>query len=73
MPQIVFAMMAGAGLYAASRLLGKMLESQADLARRQAENRSQQRTDAAVGPRDLGALVWDDQAGVYRPQSPTQH
>jgi hypothetical protein len=70
MPQVILAMIAGAGFYAASRWVAKVLEEQEELARRQA---SQDVTPRSRPPIDLGALEWDETAGVYRPQDQTRH
>jgi hypothetical protein len=69
MPQVVFAVIAGAGFYAATRWFARALEAQEELTRRRAHDATQHSGGRAAGPRDLGALEWDERAGVYRPRT----
>lgn len=55
----------GAAIYAGYRWLSREIMKRAAEVQREARQR-QQRT--AEAPKDLGALEWDDRAGVYRPQ-----
>lgn len=72
MPQVIFAMIAGAGFYAATRWFARALEAKEELARRRAQDGMPRTAARAAPPRDLGALEWDERSGVYRPQTPTQ-
>lgn len=66
MPQLALLMVAGAGLVAGYKWVTKELQRHADAtaeARAEADARA-----AADGPRDQGALVWDAQAGEFRPR-----
>ncbi len=73
MPQVVLALIASAGFYAASRWFARAIEAQEDLARRRAKDSTQRAGGRTAGPKDLGALEWDERAGVYRPRTPAQH
>lgn len=64
MPQLVFLAAVGAGLYAGSRLLG-FLASQ--MQSRAEASASQPTPTTDVPAKDLGALEYDPQAGVYKP------
>ena len=67
MPQVIALAIAGAGLYAACRWLSRGVrraiaragEAQEELARKARQN--------VRAPKDLGELVWDEEAEVYRP------
>jgi hypothetical protein len=62
MPQLVAFVVAGAGLYAGYRWVTRELK-RVGAAARATEDRQR-----AGGPRDLGALEWDEHAQVYRPK-----
>ncbi|MBL8564755.1 MAG: hypothetical protein JNM89_03455 [Hyphomicrobiaceae bacterium] len=70
MPQVVFLMIAGAGLYAGGRWAMRQLERMAAETARAAEEMRQHAEDAARSDtaRDLGALVLDPATGQYRPK-----
>lgn len=68
MPQVLLAIVAGAGLYAGYRWLSRKT-SEKPMRRAQAPSQSrpsQRRADAA---RDLGPLEFDAVSKVYRPRS----
>lgn len=69
MPQVLLLIAAGAGLYAGYKWLSKELQSAVAEAERSAEQARAQK-DAAVEPKDLGALELDASTGVYRPSRP---
>lgn len=64
MPQVLALVIAGAGLYAGLKWMSRVLAQTA--AARQAE--AEARKQARGGPKDLGTLEYDPQAGVYRPR-----
>ncbi len=61
MPQIATAVFAGAAILLCYRFVQKQLGRQAATARANAPSRTHRM-------QDLGALVWDEQARVYRPR-----
>jgi hypothetical protein len=63
MPQVIVLGLAGAGLYAGCRWLARELRRALEAA----EAASKDVAAKSIGPRDLGALEWDAEAGVYRP------
>jgi hypothetical protein len=68
MPQLVGLVVVGAGLYAAYKALGRMVQQVAVQATR-AEEELRRRTAAAGAiEKDLGALEWDEVQQVYRPK-----
>ena len=67
MPQVIALAIAGAGLLAGYKWLSR--EFQRAMAEVEAgEEMQRQQAQAAVLPKDLGALEWDADAGVYRPR-----
>lgn len=66
MPQIVAAVIIGAGVAAGVKWLSREVSRAAKAARLAAEELKQNR-QAAAGPKDLGALELDAATGVYRP------
>jgi hypothetical protein len=67
MPHLVALALAGAGLYAGYRWVARQLDRVAAEAER-AETEMRRRASEITGePLDLGNLVWDEKAGVYRP------
>lgn len=66
MPPVLIAVAAAAGIYAGLKLIARGLELQAEAAMR----RKDEAQAKAAAPRDLGALEWDEAAGVYRPRAP---
>ncbi len=65
MTQLATAILAGAAMLLGYRLIQKQAERQAEAVRATARAARQQ---AGRVQRDLGALVWDEHAGVYRPR-----
>ena len=61
MTQFVTALLAGAAMLLGYKLMRKQAERQAEAVRAT-------RNDAARVQKDLGALVWDERSGVYRPR-----
>jgi hypothetical protein len=59
MPQLVTAVFAGAALLAGYKWMKRETLRQAKATQRARDSR---------GARDLGALVWDETSGVYRPR-----
>jgi hypothetical protein len=66
MPQIVAAVLIGAGLAAGMKWLVKELSKVAD-PMRVAPHERERSQPVACAPKDLGALVYDAKSGVYRP------
>lgn len=66
MPQIVAAVLIGAGVAAGVKWLAKEMDRAANATRLAAEE-LKQRQPATVAPKDLGALELDAESGVYRP------
>jgi hypothetical protein len=66
MPQVIALAIAGAGLIAGYRWLSREWRRvTADV--EAGEDLHRQATATGATPKDLGALVWDQEAGVYRP------
>jgi hypothetical protein len=65
MPQIVAAVLIGAGIAAGVKWLAKEVARAANVTRVAAEELKRRQPVAA--PRDLGTLEYDAKAGVYRP------
>ncbi len=66
MPQIVAAVLIGAGIAAGVKWLAKEVAKAAHATRLAPEDLKQRQT-VAVTPRDLGTLEYDAETGVYRP------
>jgi len=66
MPQVVAAVLIGAGIAAGMKWLAKEMSRAADAARKAQEHMAQRAPFRSV-PKDLGTLEWDSEAGVYRP------
>ena len=65
-PHLIMLAAVGAGLIAGYRMAHNSLKARE---RKQAAERAEREADKATsGPRDLGALVWDAEAGAYRPR-----
>lgn len=62
MPHVIVLVVAGAGLYAGYRWLTR--KARHALAERELKEQS---AEGSRTPKDLGQLVWDEAAGVYRP------
>jgi hypothetical protein len=68
MPQVVAAVLIGAGLAAGIKWLAQEVARAAQAARVAHDEFQRDETERAVTPpKDLGKLVWDAKAGVYRP------
>ncbi len=65
MPQLAIAVIVGAGLMAGYKWISRELQRQSDSAE---TSRAEAEHHEPVGPRDLGALEWDESAGVYKPR-----
>ncbi len=65
MPQVVAAVLIGAGIAAGFKWIAKEMARAADEARVAHEKMSGRNVGTA--PKDLGALEWDAKSGVYRP------
>ncbi len=68
MPQLLIAVLAGAGIFAASRAIARTLEAHAEANRQRAEARKRA-AQAGHHPKDLGSLEYDSATGVYRPKA----
>ena len=69
MPQVLVLMAAGVGLYTAYKWIAREAERASAAADRGREElRRAARGGSALGPKDLGELVWDETAGAYRPK-----
>ena len=66
MPQVVAAVLIGAGLAAGVKWLAKEMARAAQAARL-VNDKPKRREPVTAAPKDLGTLVWDAKAGVYRP------
>ena len=71
MPPLLVLIAAGAGLFTAYKWISKQAEQASDAARRAQDDlaRSMNQGHPAGAPKDLGALVWDEKSGAYRPKS----
>jgi hypothetical protein len=65
MPQVVAAVLIGAGIAAGFKWIAREMARAADEARVAHEDSVPRNVTTA--PKDLGALEWDAKAGVYRP------
>jgi hypothetical protein len=65
MPQIVVAVLIGAGISAGLKWIAKEMVRAADETR--VAHRETGRDNRGSAPKDLGALEWDAKRGVYRP------
>ncbi len=73
MPQVVAAVLIGAGIAAGVKWIAKEMARAADAARVAHDEVTRRREPAQVAPKDLGTLEWDAKAGVYRPSSRSTH
>lgn len=70
MPQVVAAVLIGAGIAAGLKWLTKELTRAGEQTRLATEELKRRGAAAAMRtPKDLGALEWDAEAGVYRPSA----
>lgn len=71
MPQLVIAVMIGAGVAAGAKWVARELARAADLARsthaHSTYDEMTRRPEMTPVLKDLGTLEWDAEAGVYRP------
>lgn len=70
MPQAVTALLVGAGIVAGVRWLAKEIARAAEATRLAHDELSREEKGASIPVKDLGTLVWDPQARVYRPNRP---
>ena len=69
MPQVIAAMIAGYSVYAGLKWLSRALTQTQNAAKRMEEEaRRQQGRTASNTPKDLGALEFDPETGVYKPR-----
>lgn len=68
MPQLVAAVIIGAGIAAGVKWLAREMSRATDVAR-EAHEQMTRGAELSSVPKDLGALEWDDEAGVYRPSN----
>jgi hypothetical protein len=68
MPQLVGLVVVGAGLYAAYKALGRMVQQVSVQATRAEEELQRRAAAAGAIEKDLGALEWDEVQQVYRPK-----
>ena len=67
MPQLLVLMAAGAGLYSVYKWISREADKATQAARRAHDDLH--RRGGEGSPKDLGALVWDEKSGAYRPKS----
>jgi hypothetical protein len=67
MPQVVAAVLIGAGIAAGVKWLAKEMTRAAEAARLAQDELGRRRERVTAAPKDLGTLEWDAKAGVYRP------
>jgi hypothetical protein len=65
MPQVVAAVLIGAGIAAGFKWIAKEMARAAEEAR--VAHKETGGRNVATAPKDLGALEWDAKSGVYRP------
>jgi hypothetical protein len=65
MPQVVAAVLIGAGIAAGFKWIAKEMARAADEAR--VAHGKMGHRNVSTAPKDLGALEWDAKSGVYRP------
>ena len=70
MPQFVAVLLVGAGIGAGVRWIAKEIARAAEATRLGHEELARKEKGATVPVKDLGTLVWDPVAGVYRPSRP---
>jgi hypothetical protein len=68
MPQLVGLVVVGAGLFAAYKALGRMVQQVSVQAARAEEELRRRAAAAGAIEKDLGALEWDEVQQVYRPK-----
>ena len=68
MPQLVGLVVVGAGLYAAYKALGRLVQQVSVQATRAEEELQRRAAAAGAIEKDLGALEWDEVQQVYRPK-----
>lgn len=70
MPQVVAAVLIGAGIAAGFKWIAKEMARAAEEAR---VAHGETGRKVATAPKDLGALEWDAESGVYRPAAKRTH
>jgi hypothetical protein len=68
MPHAVAALLVGAGIAAGARWLVREIIRAAEAPRLATDEASAKEGGVSIPIKDLGALVWDPTAGVYRPR-----
>jgi hypothetical protein len=70
MPPLLVLVAAGAGLFTAYKWIVKQADQASQAAQRAQDDlaNSMNGGQTAGVPRDLGALVWDEKSGAYRPK-----
>jgi hypothetical protein len=68
MPQLVGLVVVGAGLFAAYKAIGRMVQQVSVQAARAEEELRRRAAAAGAIEKDLGALEWDEVQQVYRPK-----
>ncbi len=66
MPQLVAAVLIGAGVAAGVKWIAREMTRAAEMAR-EAHDQMTRGPELRTVPKDLGTLEWDAEAGVYRP------
>ena len=67
MPQLLVFVAAGIGLFNAYKWLSREADKAVEAAR-QARDKATPTTTSVPPVKDLGALVWDEASGAYRPK-----
>ena len=68
MPQILLLMAAGVGLYSGYKWVSREVLRATQAAERAQADLRARANGGEAGPKDLGSLEWDEQAGAYRPK-----
>lgn len=72
MPHAVAALLVGAGIAAGARWLAREIIRAAEATRLANDEASLKEKTVSIPIKDLGTLVWDPIAGVYRPRLSSQ-
>jgi hypothetical protein len=67
MPQLFGLVIAGAGLYAAYKAIGRIAQQVSEQMTRAEDELGRRPAEVRVAEKDLGALEWDEVQQVYRP------
>lgn len=73
MPQLVAAVLIGAGVAAGVKWIAREVSRAAETARAAQAQMARHSEKIHSSPRDLGSLEWDPEAGVYRPSTGKRH